>query len=195
MNRFHFSVRGLLVFVAYVAVGCAAFFNASPLWASACFTVASILLLAAIVGAICRRGRAQAFWLGFAVVGHGYALLAGTGAGFDTPISLMTGLLNTDREGHRLVTTRLLDWTYEKLYPAAAVGTGVGFMSVDDIGFSTPEPLDYPEPDVAAPDYPSYETFSCIGESLWTMLFACFGGLLGRYFHAKQSSAKPQADS
>ena len=76
MTRFRFSLLGLAVGTAAIAVVCAALVNASVLisrlvWGASllCLTFA---LLCALLAAPVRRG----FWVGFAVVGWLYVLIA-----------------------------------------------------------------------------------------------------------------------
>lgn len=199
MSRFQFSVRWLLGLVALVAVGCAALFHASPLWTSVVLTVTSALLLTAIVAAACRRGRARAFWLGFAVLGWGYFWVAGGMTDLPIPGSWPLSFFTQSGEPP-LATTRLLRWSYGKLFPSAPIpgnNAGMGFFSlaVDETD-SPPQTGEAGEPgepgdlqsEADEEDYPAYESFIRVGESLWTLLFAIIGGLLGRFFHAREAS-------
>jgi hypothetical protein len=70
-----FSLLTLFGLVTIVALGCAALRSPSELWASSLFTFTIVVLLAAILRAILRRGPARAFWIGFALFGWGYLLL------------------------------------------------------------------------------------------------------------------------
>ena len=70
-----FSVRELLGFVAFLAVGTTALLYASALWASLLFSLALLLLLVAALGAIVLPGSTRAFWLGIAVFGWLYFLM------------------------------------------------------------------------------------------------------------------------
>ena len=78
MHRFafKFSLAGLLFSVALLAVSCAALVAATPLIASAAHTLNLALLALAIVGAICRQGRARTYWVAVAVVGWLYYFAA-----------------------------------------------------------------------------------------------------------------------
>jgi hypothetical protein len=76
MTRFRFSIAQLMAIVLYLGFGFAALRNADEIWASAAYTVAMLLLAAALVGAFVCRGRARALWTGFAVFGWTYRLFA-----------------------------------------------------------------------------------------------------------------------
>lgn len=71
-----FSIRSMLIFVAVAALVCVSFTNATHFVASIVYTVTVIVLLAAVVGAIYRKGGARAFWVGVAIFGWGaFALI------------------------------------------------------------------------------------------------------------------------
>jgi hypothetical protein len=72
--RIRFSIAGLMAAVLLLAVGFAGFRTASPLWASAIFTMTVTVFAGAIVGAAARRGRSRIAWLGFGVFGWTYLL-------------------------------------------------------------------------------------------------------------------------
>lgn len=100
MSRIRFSIAGLMAIVSIVAVGIAALRNASVLWASVTFTLAVVMMLAAVVGVAARRGRGRVVWFGFAVFGWAY-LAAAFGPwpwlnnqGLRPPPLLSTELLN-----------------------------------------------------------------------------------------------------
>ncbi len=90
-----FSVRTLMVLIVGAAAGLAALRDASEIWAGIMLTLVLSILGTAIFGAIYKRGRRRADWLGFAVFGWGYFMLA-FGPGFSTEL------------GNRLPSTRLL---------------------------------------------------------------------------------------
>jgi hypothetical protein len=76
MNQPHISVAALMRGVSFVAVGLAALKYPTPLAASALATLLQGSLAVALLGAVLRRGPRRAFWVGFAVCGGAYALLA-----------------------------------------------------------------------------------------------------------------------
>jgi hypothetical protein len=72
--RVRFSIAGLMTVVFIFAVGFAGLRAASPLWASAMFTITFALLVAAILGCAACRGPVRMAWIGFAVFGWTYLL-------------------------------------------------------------------------------------------------------------------------
>ena len=74
--RVRFSLRQLLGFVAFVAIGCGGLIRPSLFLASLIFTGTLVMLLVAILGAVGRTGSARVFWIGFAIAGSGYLWLA-----------------------------------------------------------------------------------------------------------------------
>jgi hypothetical protein len=72
--RIRFSIAGVMPAVLLLAVGFAGLRTASPLWASAMFTVSVTVFAGAIVGAAARRGPSRIPWLGFGVFGWTYLL-------------------------------------------------------------------------------------------------------------------------
>ena len=75
MTRFRLTIAQLLIFVLSVGVGFAALRNANEFWASATHTLAIISILAALLCAFARKGKARIAWAGFAVFGWGYLLI------------------------------------------------------------------------------------------------------------------------
>src|SRR3954447_14851055 len=61
--------------VLLIAIGLAVLGSPTELGASVLGTLLQGSLLVAILGSVLRRGRRQAFWVGFLVCGGGYALL------------------------------------------------------------------------------------------------------------------------
>jgi hypothetical protein len=69
MTRLRFTLAQLMAIVLYVGFGFAALRNADEIWASAAFTLAFLMLSAAPLGALARKGKARMAWAGFAVFG------------------------------------------------------------------------------------------------------------------------------
>src|SRR5262249_55888089 len=76
MIRPRVSIGSLMCVVLVSAVGLAALRFASELLAGGMFLLTSVVLAVAVLGAIYARPRARARWLGFALFGWGYLLLA-----------------------------------------------------------------------------------------------------------------------
>jgi hypothetical protein len=70
-----FSLARLLAAVLLIAAALAMLIHATPLWADLCSILVVLLFLIAVVAVPYRRGAAQAFWLGFAILGWGYLLI------------------------------------------------------------------------------------------------------------------------
>ncbi len=75
MTRLRFTLAQLMAVVLLVGFGFAALRNADEFWASATYTLAIILIAAALVGAFARSGRACTPWIGFTVFGWTYLLI------------------------------------------------------------------------------------------------------------------------
>ena len=72
MKRPTFTIAGLMAAILFVAVACMALRGPTPLMASVVFTFAVAILVAAVVLAFVRRGRARAGWMGLAAFGLAY---------------------------------------------------------------------------------------------------------------------------
>ena len=75
MRKMRFSIAGLMGFVLIAAVGVGGLKNANEVWASGCFTLMVVCLVAAILNAVQGRGKDRAYWTGFAVAGWAYLLV------------------------------------------------------------------------------------------------------------------------
>ncbi len=102
MRRFRFSIAGLMAAVAVSALAAAALRSASPVWSSAMLLLLWGVLGLAIAGALCRKGSERSWWIGFALFGCGYAVLA----------------FWSDSNSDSLPTTTLLVFLDSKLDPA-----------------------------------------------------------------------------
>ncbi len=71
-----FLIRTLMAFIIVTAVGLAALRNADELWAGMMLLVALAALGTAILAAINLKGRARAWWQGFALFSGGYLVAA-----------------------------------------------------------------------------------------------------------------------
>ena len=72
MARFRLTIAQLMAFVLFAGFGFAAMRSASVLWSSAIFTLTVVVLSAAILVAMARRGRVRMTWVGFALFGWIY---------------------------------------------------------------------------------------------------------------------------
>lgn len=117
-----FSVRQLLIAVAFLAIGITALQSANSVWMSAIWGVVPLSLAVAILLILYRRDEVRAYWVGFAVFGwlyFGIVLLAywpvgnaphyGPGFGPHAPLAY-----------YQLWTARITDWAYTKIIPESA---------------------------------------------------------------------------
>ncbi len=161
--RLRFTIRGLLLATAVVAAVFPAswlawllLLNASTAWGTYAVLGTAMLLALAAAVAISGSGARRAFWSGFAAVGFVYFLLVvcnitagGGGGGFEL----------FDRE--KLVTEQWNAWAWFE-YVRPKLTPMPGFAGGYAIG----------------PGLPAYEDFRQVAHSLWTLLFACGGGLV-----------------
>ncbi len=76
-----YSLSGSLLFVGLIALSLAALFHASLAWGQSLFATILAILSLAVFRAIYYRGDRQSFWIGVALAGWGYLILA-FGPGF-----------------------------------------------------------------------------------------------------------------
>jgi hypothetical protein len=153
MRTIRFPIAGLMLAVLVVAVALAALRNASETWAGVMFLITCGVLSLAIVGVVCRDGPQRAWWLGFALFGWGYLLLA------------LWSTVN-------LPTMALLDAIAARLGMQVRFsgGMGGGMLSVAlwAGGFC------------GGGGGPSNESLREIAHCLWALAAALLGGLLAR---------------
>src|SRR3954462_13313050 len=75
MTRLRFTLAQLMAIMVYLGFSFAALRNADPFWASATYTLAIMMIAAALLGGFIRKGRARTAWIGFAVFGWVYLLI------------------------------------------------------------------------------------------------------------------------
>jgi hypothetical protein len=76
MRRIRFTIAQLMAAVLVFAFCFAALTNANAFWGSAAYTLAIVMLAAAVVGAIARKGRRRINFAAFAVFGWTYLLVS-----------------------------------------------------------------------------------------------------------------------
>ena len=69
VTRLRFTLAQLMAIVLFIAFGFAALRNADSFWARATYTLVLLMISAASLGALARKGRARMPWAGFAVFG------------------------------------------------------------------------------------------------------------------------------
>jgi hypothetical protein len=75
MSRFRITIAQSLAIVLFVGLACAAMRICNVWTSSAVFTIAVVMVLAAFLGAIGRKGHARMIWAGFGIFGLAYILL------------------------------------------------------------------------------------------------------------------------
>jgi hypothetical protein len=165
MRKFRFSIGGLMAVVLVLAIGFAALRNASQTWAGLMFLLTCGVLGLAVVGAVCRREAERAWWLGFAVFGWGYMILA-----FWPSESLP-----------ELPTQALLD-VLRSIF--LATPQGQGFVPAMAGAFGGGGGFG------AGPMLSS----SQIGHCLWALLFALLGGTLARVLYGAPADRTESPD-
>jgi hypothetical protein len=156
MSRLRFTLAQLMAAVIFIGLGFAALRSASPLWASAVFTVTLAVLSAAVLGAMARRGRARMTWAGFALFGWIYL---GTTFG---PWASVNGVMAPP-----YVTRWVLDYWDAKRGPVGQMDLWPG-----EVLFSPFPP--------AALTPPGSVQFRRVGHCLAAILFGLVGAVLGR---------------
>ena len=76
MSGTGYSLKSLLALVAWACVGAFALLNASRIWVTVVYSVTVTALLIALLALPCQPSPRRAFWLGFAIFGWGYLLIA-----------------------------------------------------------------------------------------------------------------------
>ena len=114
MHRFRFSIAGLMAAVAVSALAAAALRSPSAAWAGAMLLLLWGVLGLAIAGALFRKGSERSWWVGFALFGCGYAVLA----------------FWSDSNTQSLPTTTLLLFLHSKFDPSAAATPHWTFLQI-----------------------------------------------------------------
>lgn len=182
-SLFQFSIRSLLVAVAFVSLGIAALVNTNAWWDAAMWGVAVFTLAVAVLLAIYRRGEQRAFWLGFSILGSLYlAILVHSWTPYQNP-----QVARVDPSAHSsLITTRLAHLAYYAITPDAQsqawvpsqLGTPISTMMSgmsSAIGSSGMGPMGGTVV-VPNPNYVSIDQFTNIAHALWLLLIAAIGG-------------------
>jgi hypothetical protein len=190
-----FSLLSLLGAVLLVSIGCAALASASDIWTKAITTATILALLVATVGALALPAGSRAFAAGSASCGWIYLLLV-QGPWFEAlkPELATTAALN------QLVVMMHPDAIAASPYVSATriatqqltttstitIGSGMGPAS-GGIVYTTPTVV----PAGAWAGANVAGNFQHIGQSLWTLLLACGGGMLARLFAGSRARTAP----
>ncbi len=172
-----------MVLVAACGVAAAALRSLSDLVFSVLFTLAMTMILFGLVAAFVGYGRT--FWVGFVIVGGGYAFLA---FGLQTWYGHPHYTLNPEYgHAHYLVTTDLLDALYERIHPQPQSSPPVESIDREALiapDVAAPAPAPPPAPPPPAPDL-DLDTFQRIGHALAIFAHGITGGLLALFLERK----------
>ena len=93
MKGLRFPLAGLLATVTVAAVGIFALVNANQMVATIVWSSTQLVMLLALLSMVCDRGPRRSFWLGFAIIGYGYLVIAYFDVGWRETSILATRLI------------------------------------------------------------------------------------------------------
>ena len=198
MSRF--TVRGLIVFVGFVALGCAALIKPSEVWVMILLGLTATMLIASPVAALGSSGARRPFWIGFAVVAWSYFLLVRLLASYSFLSNSQATGISVD---YFLPTNRLLVYLADHYVddpwstPAGMGGGGMGggFFQVYGSGSIGGTGIFPPGTGPAPGAFPVIgprASFLLAGHLLWTLLFAYIGGTALRHSYLRKAAAAGQ---
>jgi hypothetical protein len=160
------SLRGLFAVVGFAAFATAVLLRPSFFVASAVWSLTLLILGAAVVAAVCSSGKTRAFWAGFAFFGCAHMMLA-------------LGPWFADYTGRFIVTRQILDMLGRALnYDVRELTVNPRFWH--NLGWSS---------DAPATDGYGYYNFLIPGQSFFSLVIGCLGGLMGQFFFVRRSTA------
>jgi hypothetical protein len=166
MSALRFSIANLLAVVALIGVGLAALNSPSSVIAGLLALATLAVILLAILGTVYRSDEARAFWLGVALFGGSYFVVA------LTPVAPLV----SDGLGATLKTVRAAFWTV-RTPDGEEEPTGLMDTAYDRENATT----------VAWPSW--HHGFGLTIHCLANLLFAVAGGIAGRWFYATRPKA------
>jgi hypothetical protein len=176
MSRVRFTLAQLMAVVIFIGFGFAALRSATVHWSSAVFTLTVAVLLAGVLAAMARRGRARIIWAGFALFGWVYL---GTAFG---PWAAGNGVAAPP-----YVTRWALDYWDARLWISAP-------GQPTRIDTSSPGEMLYPRPGWATSPFafqPDSLHFRRIGHCFAAIIFGCLGATVGRILAVKDGQPNP----
>lgn len=200
MSLLQFSLRHLLIAVAFVAVACTALLNANVWWVGGIWLITIGALVVGVLAAVFRRGERQAFWIGFAIVGWlciaaGNDSLPGLSSAWQLP--QQTVQFAYDRLPDELRMPYIEEQTGRPVDENNAPAPMLSYYGSQEPSVANAiarlaatqqqQPTFAPNPQFIPPAY-----FRPIGEALWTLVLAMCGGLLARWIY-RLEQARPAA--
>jgi hypothetical protein len=173
-----YSIRQLLVFMAFVGVGCVALLNSSRIWAAGMMAAVVVSLTAATVLAIFSQRAARSYWIGFALSGWLYLLFCIYGFASSPSVSANPRRYNSDPLGREdLITAQLSGFAYERLLAERRL-----------------EFIQKHRPKRGLPSVVSgmdRDYFIVVSHALWAWLLAACSGYFARWLYTTRSSRAP----
>jgi hypothetical protein len=160
-----FSLLGLFIAVAFLALGCAAMAKPSYAWASGIWTATMLVLAASLIGCFYGTRQTRAFCVGFAIFGCGHMILS-LAPWFD------------DYTGELLFTRHMLDYVGGKLGHRVAVHEQMPGIWRNLPSSAISESLEL-----------AYLAYVVIGQSILTLAVGLLGGLIGRRLARQRPAA------
>jgi hypothetical protein len=213
--RHHISIAQLLAIMVPIAVGLTAIANPSAFWEGAIFVLTLILLFAAILGVIYRKGGARAFWLGFSLFGWGFYVLCsdvsfefrsssfaagryywGGGEQVDHPVkafarSLVDSLRANRKLGPKSVGEKIeVQWGGGAYYPSSVLEINEDQFK---IRYESDPKGTYDEwVGINRIKVDGLDRGYRIGEMLVALLFATAGAIISFYFYATRKAGETE---
>jgi hypothetical protein len=172
-----FSLKTMLLLFTVVAVCIAGLVYSNIAWAAFFYTVAFVIVLTGIVGALVRRGPARAFWIGFALFGGGYFALALIG---ENSLARFGSDMRQGAQPPKLATTQVFIWAERYIHTDASNNSNTARFNPN---------LVFNSGGIAYYQLTPSQYFVQIGHSIFTLIIALMGGWIGLQF-----SRKPAAD-
>jgi hypothetical protein len=166
MRHFRFSIRGLMVVIVLLCLAFAALRFHTPLWANIWFSSTLAALTLAVPAAVYRRGDQRAFWVGFAVCGWVYFILA------------LAPWIKGE-PGFQLATTTILDLMSPHIVQEIAPVEPTPWQV-----WNTPDDPPANSYSVGYVTLISPELYLHIGHAFFCILIAFVGGVIVRYLAA-----------
>jgi hypothetical protein len=180
MSRLRFTLAQLMAVVIFAGFGFAALRSATPRWSSVVFTLTVAVLLAAILAAIARRGRARIMWTGFALFGWFYL---GTTFG---PWAAGNGVTAPP-----YLTKWALDYLDARFWAVAQAPAGRMDTGPSGEVLFQRFLLGMPPGNAPIQFTPDSSQFRRIGHSIAAILVGLLGAVLGRLMAAKDERPNP----
>jgi hypothetical protein len=191
-----YSIRTLMAFVLFSAVGMAAIRDASALCATVMTIVALTCFCVAVLWAILVRGRERAWWLGFALLGGLYLSVSLSPLRYSLGTTQLLEYVSA-RAGDNSIASFDIS-RFDQSSVLFRIVTPAGDVSERKVGNSvyhstpTEELLASIAPSnrwrFLFPGAANFDAFQRIGHSLFSLLAGLVGGMVASWFYARQSA-------